>query len=29
MAYLHLASLGNMRRLLDRIKPSLPKPELH
>ncbi len=29
MAYLHLASLGNMRRLLDRIKPSAQKPELH
>ncbi len=29
MAYLHLASLGNMRRLLDRIKPAAPKSELH
>lgn len=29
MAYLHLASLGNMRRLLDRIKPSAKKPEIH
>ncbi len=29
MAYLHLASMGNMRRLLDRIKSSTPKPELH
>jgi len=29
MAYLHLASLGNMRRLLDRIKPSAKKTEIH
>lgn len=29
MAYLHLASLGNMRRLLDRIKPEAEKAELH
>jgi hypothetical protein len=29
MVYLHLASLGNMRRLLDRIKPSAKKPEIH
>jgi hypothetical protein len=29
MAYLHLASLGNMRRLLDRIKVTAQKPELH
>ena len=29
MAYLHLASLGNMRRLLDRIKPPVQKHELH
>lgn len=29
MAYLHLASLGNMRRLLDRIKPPVQKTELH
>jgi hypothetical protein len=29
MAYLHLASMGNMRRLLERIKPSAKKTELH
>ncbi len=29
MAYLHLASLGNMRRLLDRIRPEPEKAELH
>ena len=29
MACLHLASLGNMRRLLDRIQPSAQKPGLH
>jgi hypothetical protein len=29
MAYLHLASLGNMRRLLDRIKPSPAKSATH
>jgi hypothetical protein len=29
MVYLHLASMGNMRRLLERIKPSDKKPEIH
>jgi hypothetical protein len=29
MMYLHLASMGNMRRLMERIKPSDKKPEIH
>jgi len=29
MVYLHLASMGNMRRLLDRIKPLAVKTDLH
>lgn len=29
MAYLHLASLGNMRRLLERIKPDVKAPAVH
>jgi len=29
MAYMHLASMGNMHRLFDRVKPSNKKPDIH
>ncbi|GAB4419490.1 MAG: SapC family protein [Sideroxydans sp.] len=29
MAYLHLASMGNMRRLLERIRPGVHPPAVH